>query len=171
MLSNIRTPPSPSTINRQEHFFLQNTYQWLLSKVTRLIFSYEEAVQSEGLVFLLGRSWTPYKLQLLVFDHAITPYSAENISLYETLHLQQVKVFHFSVCRRQNHSCRRIIKTILQQLLAKPQDNCCCSLFSEAATGSVLQKSVLKKFAKFTRKRLCWSLFLIKSQAVKLFSL
>ena len=28
--------------------------------------------------------------------------------------------------------------TILQQLLAKPSENCCCSLFSEAATGGFL---------------------------------
>ena len=30
-------------------------------------------------------------------------------------------------------SCRRIGETIMQQLLAKPSDNCCCSLFSEEA--------------------------------------
>ena len=36
----------------------------------------------------------------------------------------------------------------------------------EAATGGVLQKkAALKNFAIFTRKHLCWSLFVIKLQA------
>ena len=34
-------------------------------------------------------------------------------------------------------SCRRIGENILLQLLAKPSDNCSCSLFSEAATRGV----------------------------------
>ena len=38
--------------------------------------------------------------------------------------------------------------------------------YLEAATGGVLlQKAVLKSFAIFTGKQLCWSLFLIKLQA------
>ena len=46
----------------------------------------------------------------------------------------------------------------MSQLLRKPSDNCCCALFSEAATVAVL-----KKFANFT----CQSLLLIKLQALE----
>ena len=49
-------------------------------------------------------------------------------------------------------SCRRIGETILQQLLAKPSDNCCYSLFSEAATRSVLQTRCSLKNCKIHRK-------------------
>ena len=61
-----------------------------------------------------------------------------------SLHLQQVKVLHLQQvqCLQMAKSlispCRRIGETVLKQLSAKPTDNCCCSLFSKAATGSVL---------------------------------
>ena len=38
-------------------------------------------------------------------------------------------------------------------------------LFSEAATGGVYKEGVPYKFAIFAIKRLCWGLFLMKSQA------
>ena len=52
------------------------------------------------------------------------------------LHLQKVSVplQCLQTAKSLISSCRRIGETILQQLLAKPSDNCCCSLFSEAAT-------------------------------------
>ena len=52
------------------------------------------------------------------------------------LHLQKVSVplQCSQTAKSLISSCRRIGETILQQLLAKPSDNCCCSLFSEAAT-------------------------------------
>ena len=104
-------------------------------------------------------------------------------------------MFHCSACRRQ--------------LLAKPSDNCCCSLFSFlfssgiyfslvlfqafrffkpnkrtqnsfATTRQILdvqkqpaevfcKKRCSKNFANFTGKHLCWSLFLIKFHAFRLF--
>ena len=53
------------------------------------------------------------------------------------LHLQKVSVplQCLQTAKSLISSCRRIGGNILQQLLAKPSDNCCCSLFSEAATG------------------------------------
>ena len=52
------------------------------------------------------------------------------------LHLQKVSVplQCLQTAKSLISSRRRIGETILQQLLAKSSDNCCCSLFSEAAT-------------------------------------
>ena len=50
-----------------------------------------------------------------------------------------------------NSSCRRIGQTILEGLFSKPSDNCCCSLFSETATGGVLLKRCSLKVRKFHR--------------------
>ena len=53
-------------------------------------------------------------------------------------------------------SCRRIGKTILQHLLVKPSDICCCSLLSEAATRSVLQKKVFLKSLQISQVQTCF---------------
>ena len=58
----------------------------------------------------------------------------------------------FQMAKSVISSCRRIGETILQHLLAKPSDNCCCSLFSEAAAGSVLQHRCSYKNRKILKK-------------------
>ena len=40
---------------------------------------------------------------------------------------------------------------------------------TDAVVGKCLQKGVLKNFANFTGKYLCWSLFLAKLQAQRLY--
>ena len=88
------------------------------------------------------------------------------------LHLQKVSVplQCLQTAKSLISSCRRIGETILQQLLAKPSDNCCCSLFSEAVTGLLLfyketpNRCFPVKFAKCLRipilKNICERLFL-----------
>ena len=47
-------------------------------------------------------------------------------------------------------------------MLNKCENSSISMFLSEAATGDVLKKGVLKNFEKSTGKHLCWSLFLIK---------
>ena len=47
-------------------------------------------------------------------------------------------------------------------MLNKCENSSVSMFLSEAATGDVLKKGVLKNFEKSTGKHLCWSLFLIK---------